>query len=64
MPVTTDRTHPPELSEAMAKGLKNARVVYAPLESTRGHGAIFRGAPSPEYSFVSERTRQFLLGLN
>jgi homoserine O-acetyltransferase len=64
IPVTTDRTHPIEMSETMRKGLTRARVVYAPLDSMRGHGAVFRPPGTPEYAFVSERTRQFLASLN
>lgn len=64
MPVTTDRTHPIEMSESMSKALTKARVVYVPLDSMRGHAAVFRPPNTPEYTFVSERTQQFLAGLN
>lgn len=60
MPVTTDRTHPMELSQIMRKGLTQARVTFAPLESIRGHAAIFRPPGTPEFEFVSRRTREFL----
>ena len=60
MPVTTDRTHPIEMSVAMRDGMVHARTVYAPLDSPRGHVAVFRPAGTPEYEFVSTRTREFL----
>lgn len=63
MPVSTDRTHPIAMSESMNKLLTKARVVYAPLDSPRGHGAVFSPPGTPEYVFVSERTREFLKGL-
>jgi len=64
LPVTSDRTHPIEMSESMSKAMINARVVYAPLDSARGHVAVFRPPGTPEYAFVSEQTRKFLAGLN
>ena len=63
MPVTSDRTHPIAMNESMAKMLTKARVVYSPMESIRGHSAVFQPPGTPEYAFVSERTRQFLAGL-
>lgn len=63
LPVTTDRTHPIALNEAMAKGLVNARLTYAPLDSPRGHLAVFVGPGTPEYEFVSTTTRNFLATL-
>jgi homoserine acetyltransferase len=60
LPVTSDRTHPIELSEKMRDALTQARVVYAPLDSIRGHSAVFRPAGTPEYEFVSEKTRNFI----
>jgi hypothetical protein len=38
-------------------------VSYAPLDSVRGHVAVFRPPGTPEYAFVSEQTRHFLAGL-
>jgi homoserine O-acetyltransferase/O-succinyltransferase len=63
LPVTSDRTHPIEMSESMSKSLTKARVSYAPLDSVRGHVAVFRPPGTPEYAFVSEQTRHFLAGL-
>ncbi|MEO7055409.1 MAG: alpha/beta fold hydrolase [Caldimonas sp.] len=63
LPVTTDRTHPIALNEAMAKGLVNATVTYAPLDSPRGHLAVFVGPGTPEFEFVSSTTRSFLATL-
>lgn len=63
IPVTTDRTHPIEMSVALRQGLTNARVVYAPLDSMRGHVAVFRPPATPEFDFVSGRTREFLESL-
>jgi len=60
LPVTTDRTHPIEMSSLMRDGLSHARVVYAPLDSIRGHSAVFRPPGTPEYDFVSTQTHQFL----
>ncbi|MDB5829282.1 MAG: hypothetical protein JWQ73_3502 [Variovorax sp.] len=60
LPVNTDRTHPIALNEAMAKGLVNARVTYAVLDSPLGHTAVFRGPGTPEYEFVSSTTQAFL----
>ena len=60
LPVTTDRTHPIGLNESMAKGLVNAKLTYAPLDSMRGHIAVFVGPGAPEYDFVSSTTRSFL----
>jgi homoserine O-acetyltransferase/O-succinyltransferase len=63
LPVSSDRTHPIALNEAMAKGLVSAKVTYAVLESIRGHAAVFMGPPSPEYHFVSSTTQSFLANL-
>lgn len=48
----------------MAKGLFNAKLTYAPLDSPRGHLAVFVGPGTPEYEFVSTSTRTFLDTLN
>lgn len=61
--VNTDRTHPIALSEAMTKGLVNAKVTSALLDSPRGHVAVFVGPGAPEYEFVSDTTRSFLATL-
>jgi homoserine O-acetyltransferase/O-succinyltransferase len=61
--VTTDRTHPISLNESMARGLVNAKLTYAPLDSIRGHTAVFVGPGTPEYEFVSSTTRAFLATL-
>lgn len=63
LPVNTDRTHPLALNEAMAKGLVNAKVTYALLDSTAGHAGVFRGPGTPEYEFVGQATRSFLATL-
>jgi len=63
MPVTTDRTHPIELGEALRQGLTNSRVVWAPLDSARGHVAVFRPPGTPEGDFVAARTQEFLQSL-
>lgn len=63
MPVTTDRTHPIEMSETMKAALGKAEVAYMPLESMRGHAAVFRPPGTPEYEFVSTQTRKFLASL-
>lgn len=63
MPATSDRTHPIQMSEALARMLTGARVVYAPLDSQRGHTSVFQPAGTPEYAFMSQRTRDFLEGL-
>ena len=63
LPSTSDRTHPIEMNEAMRKAMVNARVVYAPLDSPRGHSAVFRPPGTPEYDFVSSQTRDFLASL-
>ena len=64
LPVNSDRTHPMALSESMAKGLVNAKVTYAVLDSERGHVAVFAGSGTAEYKFVSDATRSFLSTLN
>ena len=63
MPVTTDRTHPISMSDEMRPLLVNARVVNAPLESPRGHVAVFLPPGTPEGDFVEARTREFLQSL-
>ena len=63
LPVSSDRTHPIALNQSMAKGLVNAKVTYALLDSPRGHVAVFLGPGSPEYMFVSQTTRTFLNAL-
>lgn len=60
LPVSTDRTHPIALNEAMVKGLVNAKVTTAVLESDRGHVAVFMGPGTPEHEFVGTATRSFL----
>jgi homoserine O-acetyltransferase len=63
LPVSTDRTHSIAINEAMAKGLVNAKVTYAVLDSGRGHVGVFAGAGLAEYKFVSETTQSFLASL-
>ena len=63
MPVTTDRTHPVSMSDDMRQLLVNARVMNAPLDSPRGHVAVFLPPGTPEGDFVEARTREFLQSL-
>jgi homoserine acetyltransferase len=60
LPVSTDRTHPLALNEAMAKGLVNAKVTYSTLDSARGHTAVFMCPGSAEFEYLSTQTKQFL----
>ena len=43
LPVDADQTHSIALNEAMAKGLVNAKVTYAVLDSGRGHVRVLCG---------------------
>jgi len=61
--VPLDRTHPLPSSQAMVKGLVNAQVTEALLDSPRGHVAIFAGPGSPEHAFIERQTKAFLAGL-
>jgi homoserine O-acetyltransferase len=63
MPVTSDRTHTFEMGETLRRGLTNSRVVWEPLDSVRGHVAVFRPPGTPEGDFVAGRTQDFLQSL-
>ena len=63
MPVSSDRTHTVEMGETLRHGLANSRVTWAPLDSVRGHVAVFRPPGTPEGDFVAGRTQDFLKSL-
>lgn len=58
----TDRTLAPFLAREISEGVKDA--TYLEMQSTKGHAALFQAdEKSPEYIFLTEKTRAFLDGL-
>ena len=62
MASATDRTLPAYLAREVADGIPNA--IYVEVPSNRGHFAFFQNnEQTPEYIFVTDRTRAFLESL-